>query len=156
MQLYAQDELVPEESLEAFLSHLSNLFEEEHAEEKANLELNQHFQKGSSFRDFIAEFDRLLLLAGSANWSDSVKISRVRSAINQSLRKELIGKTLSRNYEHFRTQLNKVANDLEEYNRIESRRRRPASQQPTRARQSNLYSPAVPAAALAPDPNAME
>ena len=106
--------------LEAFFAHLNVLFEDHQLVEKANLELNRIRQGRTPFQDFISEFERILLLAGGQSWTDDVKISRLKTAINQEMRRATVGSDMPKQYEVFCERLHRVANDLEELKRIDN------------------------------------
>jgi hypothetical protein len=120
MRLHGNAETVTLATLEAFFAHLNVLFEDHQLVEKANLELNRIRQRGTPFQDFISEFERLLLLAGGQSWTDDVKISRLKTAINQEMRRAIVGNDMPSRYESFCERLHRVANNIEELKRIDN------------------------------------
>ncbi|QKX57731.1 uncharacterized protein TRUGW13939_04850, partial [Talaromyces rugulosus] len=120
MRLHGNVNTVTPATLEAFFAHLNVLFEDHQLVEKANLELNRIRQGRTPFQDFISEFERILLLAGGQSWTDDVKISRLKTAINQEMRRATVGSDMPKQYEAFCERLHRVANDLEELKRIDN------------------------------------
>jgi hypothetical protein len=117
-------ESVTFETLDSFFQHVRMLFEDRHLMEKSNNQLSNLRQGRRPFRDFITEFEQLLLLSGGHTWSDQVRISRLKPAINQEMRKGMIGRPTAETYVQYVEDLYRVANDIEEVNRIDSLRRR--------------------------------
>lgn len=123
LRIYAQDPATAApDVLERFYHHLNVLFENRQLVEQSNQELNRLRQGRTPFPEFAAEFERLLLLAGGQAWNDEVRIARLRSAINQEMRQAIIGQLLPTTYSAFLEHLHRVANDLNEYNRIRNLR----------------------------------
>ncbi|KAL3712507.1 hypothetical protein TMatcc_001206 [Talaromyces marneffei ATCC 18224] len=121
--------------------------------ERANSELSRLRQGATPFQEFITEFERLLLLARGQAWSDDIRISRLKPALNQEIRKACIGKSMPILYEAYCEELHRVANDLEQYQRIENLRRNRRVNRPHYPHTNDQ-----PAAATAPPlyPNAMD
>jgi hypothetical protein len=125
MRIHANDPTtVNDATLAELYRHLSLQFENRQLVEQSNQELNRLRQGRTPFPEFISEFERLLLLAGGQMWPDDVRIARLRSAINQEMRQAIIGQVLPIEYEAFVEHLHRVANDLDEYNRIHNLRMR--------------------------------
>ena len=116
-------ESVTFETLDSFFRHVRMLFEDRHLMEKSNNQLSNLRQGRRPFRDFITEFEQLLLLSGGHTWSDQVRISRLKPAINQEMRRGMIGRPTAETYVQYVEDLYRVANDIEEVNRIDSLRR---------------------------------
>ena len=128
MRIHATDpRVVRDATLTEFYRHLSLQFENRQLVEQSNQELNRLRQGRTPFPEFASEFERLLLLAGGQTWPDEVRIARLRSAINQEMRLAIIGQVLPTGYEAFVEHLHRVANDLDEYNRIRNLRTRNAN-----------------------------
>lgn len=128
MRIHATDpRVVRDTTLTEFYRHLSVQFENRQLVEQSNQELNRLRQGRTPFPEFASEFERLLLLAGGQTWPDEVRIARLRSAINQEMRLAIIGQVLPTEYEAFVEHLHRVANDLNEYNRIRNLRTRNAN-----------------------------
>jgi hypothetical protein len=125
MRIHANDPTtVNDTTLVELYRHLNLQFENRQLVEQSNQELNRLRQGRTPFPEFASEFERLLLLAGGQAWPDDVRIARLRSAINQEMRQAIIGQILPVEYEAFVEHLHRVANDLNEYNRIRDLRTR--------------------------------
>jgi polyphosphate kinase 2 (PPK2 family) len=120
MILHGDDPDATEETLQAVLNHLKKLFENRHAAEKANLQLVQLKYLNDSFRDYITELDRLMLLAGGIDWSDRHKITLVKNELNRRMRMAIIALQLPDDYEGWRDYLHRVAHNMDEMYRIDS------------------------------------
>lgn len=107
MRIHGNMHTVTTRILEAFFAHLNVLFEDHQLVEKANLELNRIRQRRAPFQDFISEFERLLLLAGGQSWADDVKISRLKTAINQEMRRAIVGNKMPNQYKAFYKRLHR-------------------------------------------------
>lgn len=140
-------------TLTEFFRHIRILFEDQQLVERANSELSRLRQGATPFQEFITEFERLLLLAGGQAWPDDIQISRLKPALNQEIRKACIGKSMPILYEAYCEELHRVANDLEQYQRIENLRRNRRVNRPHYPHTNDQ-----PAAATAPPlyPNAMD
>uniref|UniRef100_A0A093ULB7 Transposon Tf2-11 polyprotein n=1 Tax=Talaromyces marneffei PM1 TaxID=1077442 RepID=A0A093ULB7_TALMA len=139
MRIHANDPTVVNDmTLVEFYRHLNIQFENRQLVEQSNQELNRLRQGRTPFPDFASEFERLLLLAGGQVWPDDVRIARLRSAINQEMRLAIIGQVLPIGYEAFVEHLHRVANDLDEYNRIHNLRTRGLNRQPFSAPRPTL------------------
>lgn len=147
MRIHANDPTtVNDGTLTELYRYLNVQFEDRQLMEQSNQKLNRLRQGGTSFPEFASEFERLLLLAGGQTWPDDVRIARLRSAINQEMRLAIIGQVLPTEYEAFVEHLHRVANDLDEYNRIRNLR--------TRGLNRPLYNtPRLPPSNTAPQPH---
>jgi len=122
-------------------------------QQKALARLNTLRQGKRDFREFLGEFEQLLLEAGGHGWDNNVKRGFLDAAINQDMRKALISVERKTESTAYCRQLQEVAIRIEEFNRIDnarvSRRARPAIP-PTRP-------PAfTPQKAMSPGPDPMD
>ncbi|KAF3396994.1 hypothetical protein DPV78_008309 [Talaromyces pinophilus] len=155
MILHGDDPDATEETLQAVLNHLKKLFGNRHAAEKANLQLVQLKYLNDSFRDYITELDRLMLLAGGIDWSDRHKITLVKNELNRRMRTAIIALQLPDDYEGWRDYLHRVAHNMDEMYRIDSiNSASRGPQHPRVPRHANL-APTTPTTPIQ-DPNVMD
>lgn len=74
------------------LQQLETIYGDPHREENARRQIYTLRQKGQSFQDFFAEFDRMLQLAGGDNWPDTAKIGLIENALNRELADRMVGR----------------------------------------------------------------
>jgi hypothetical protein len=132
MQIYGKDRHgVSEGTLEMFFEEMRFPFKDPQLQQKALARLNTLRQGKRDFREFLGEFEQLLLEAGGHGWDDNVKRGFLDAAINQDMRKALISLERKTKLTTYCRQLQEVAIRIEEFNRIDnarvSRRARPAS-----------------------------
>ena len=91
MQIYGKDRHgVREGTLEMFFEEMRFAFKDPQLQQKALARLNTLRQGKRDFREFLGEFEQLLLEAGGHGWDDNVKRGFLDVAINQDMRKALI------------------------------------------------------------------
>jgi len=154
MEIYGKDRHgVSEGTLDMFFEEMRFAFKDPQLQQKALARLNTLRQGKRDFREFLGEFEQLLLEAGGHGWDNNVKRGFLDAAINQDMRKALISVERKTELTAYCRQLQEVAIRIEEFNRIEntrvSRRARPAIP-PTRP-------PAfTPQKAMSPGPDPMD
>ena len=87
-------------------------------QDKALLKLNTLKQGARTLREFLSEFDRLLLEAGGLSWSDSVKKGYLRAAVSYSILQGMVGTAPDASYERYCDQLRLVDDQLDQLKRI--------------------------------------
>ena len=98
-----------------FIAQLETAFSDPALQQKAIQQLNTIRQASKPFRDFLNEFDRLLLEAQGHEWDNGVKKGYLKRALSDSLRDRLISIEEDDEYDDFCTQVRGVADRLEEY-----------------------------------------
>lgn len=135
MQIYGRDRgSVNEGTLNLLFDEMRFAFKDAQLQQKAIARLNTLRQGKRDFREFLGEFEQLLLEAGGHGWDDDVKRGFLDAAINQDLRKALISVDKKMELTAYCRQLQEVAIRIEEFNRIDnaraSRKARPAAPRP--------------------------
>lgn len=87
-------------------------------QDKALLRLNTLKQGNRTLREFLSEFDRLLLEAGGLGWTDNVKKGYLRAAVSYSILQGMVGTLPDSSYERYCDQLRMVDDQLEQLRRI--------------------------------------
>lgn len=87
-------------------------------QDKALLKLNILKQGTRTLREFLSEFDRLLLEAGGLSWSDNVKKGYLRAAVAYPILQGMVGTAPDASYEKYCDQLRLVDDQLDQLKRI--------------------------------------
>lgn len=101
-------------TVEGFFNAMDSAFSDRMSREKAMERLGRIRQGKREFSDFIGEFDRLLLEAGSDGWAEISKIAQLRNALNDDM-KDLSVSVVEegRTYTDFCSRLHSLATKLE-------------------------------------------
>ena len=131
MQIYGKDRHnVNEGTLDLLFEEMRFAFKDAQLQEKALARLNTLRQGRRDFREFLGEFEQLLLEAGGHKWDDNVKRGYIEAGINQDMRRALISVDKKTELTAYCRQLQEIALRIEELNRIDNarvpRRGRPA------------------------------
>lgn len=109
-----------------FLDAMDSAFSNKMSREKAVEKLSRIRQGKREFSDFVGEFDRLLLEAGSDQWAEVSKIAQIRNALNDDMKDLLVSVVdEGRTYAEFCSQLHSIATKLESRKRERSGRPSP-------------------------------
>jgi hypothetical protein len=123
MQVYGKDRFkVSEGTLNLFFDELQFAFQDAQLQQKALVRLNTLRQGRRDFREFLGEFEQLLLEAGGHQWDNNVKRGYLDAAINQDMRKALISIDKKAEFTAYCRQLQEIAIRIEECNRIDNAR----------------------------------
>lgn len=120
-----------------FLNYMESIYGDPNRQENASNRLRTMRQGKELFATFLPKFERVLAQAGGhKGWPDDVKISTLRGAIADDLRRVLVGNLfLPTKYHEFVAALFKISSQLaiEETHRKSASSRLPASQTMTTA-----------------------
>jgi hypothetical protein len=82
---------------------------------KAVAKINVIKQRNRTFRDFLQEFDQILMEANGWSWQDSIKKGLLKAAVTDEVRRELVGRDEPATYSAYVAQLRKITDDLEDW-----------------------------------------
>lgn len=105
-------------SVDALIQEMRKAFLDPAIQEKALLRLNTLKQGNRPLRDFLSEFDRLLMEAGGMMWADDIKKGYLRAAIAVPILQGMVGTAPKASYEDYCGQLRLVDDQLEQLRRI--------------------------------------
>lgn len=114
--------LVSDTTIESFFKEMDFAFADPLLQEKAITRLNTLRQGKQDFRIFLGIFEQTLLEAGGHAWDDSIKRGFIDAAINQDLRKGMVGVTKERAFTPYCRQLQEVWDQLEQISKIDKSR----------------------------------
>ena len=100
------------------VSQMRKAFLDPALQDKALLKLNTLKQGTRTLREFLSDFDRLLLEAGGLMWTDDVKKGYLRTAISIPILQGMVGTTPDASYERYCDQLRMIDDQLEQLRRI--------------------------------------
>jgi hypothetical protein len=106
-----------------FLAQMDAAFDDPQSVQRALEWINSEKQGSRPFRNFLQEFEQKLLEAGGWGFSDGVRKGYLRSAVSRRIKAELVAVEEPARYEDFVSQLRRTDDNLEELNRLESKRR---------------------------------
>ena len=106
--------MIPQEfTINNFFDRLEQSFADPNAREKAQNDLNLHYQRGKPFTEWIREVDSLLLESGADSWPDEAMINVLNRLINQNLKSAIVSVVnRPRKYREYASTLAKVAENL--------------------------------------------
>lgn len=104
-----------------FKDFLRTTFSDPERRTKAISQLNTIKQRGKDLREFLGEFDQLLLEAGGLSWDDDVKKGYLDSALNRELLRGLVGVQAAASYEDYCRQVQKINEQIQRANNADRR-----------------------------------
>lgn len=126
-----------------FMKTMETMFGDTNRQKRALDRLNELRQKSRSFGDMLAEFDQLVMEAGGHQWTNDVKKSFLKRAMNRELKDKLITLDGKDDFDEYREQVKRVANEMDDLKSQYGNWRRPTF-------------PPNPSSRPAVDPNAMD
>jgi hypothetical protein len=107
---------------DALFGQMKTAFSDPRARQKALSELNRTKQGSRPFREFLSEFNRLILEAEGWGWDHEVKKGYLKAAISIKLITGFVGKDEEETYEGYCSQLRMVSDQLTEVADLTARR----------------------------------
>jgi hypothetical protein len=108
-------------SVIGLVDQLRLAFEDTQAKQRAANKLNELQQKKKSFATYIADFERTVLEAGGAEWTDDVKITFLQRGIARDLKQALVATPMPASYAEYCSLLHTTSQNLEALQKDTSR-----------------------------------
>lgn len=112
----------PEFTVENLMSQMRTAFSDPRQQQKAMSRLNSIKQGNRSLREFLSEFDRLILEAQGWAWADNVKKGYLKAAVALRILEKMVGVEEKEQYSGYCDQLRMVDDQIHEISEVNRRK----------------------------------
>jgi hypothetical protein len=127
----------PEFTVDCLFRQMDLSFLDQQKQAKAVAKINTIKQRNRPFREFLQEFDQMLMEANGWSWQEEVKKGLLKAALAGEVKRELVGRDEPPTYPAYVVQIRKITDDLDEWKDEQKLKGRFQKQQFTAPQQSS-------------------